>query len=161
MTANYLVVGAGRSGIAATKLLLKHGYEVTLFDDQKEEKLSYFKSSDFAHTNLKTCFGQESSLSLWERAREKALIFSPGISCEHKLVKKAQSLNINIMSEIDCAYDFLPPLKIIGVTGTNGKSTTTIMIENILRCAHKKVYAGGNLGVPLCELALSIRKRAC
>lgn len=156
MTAIYLIMGAGRSGIAASKLLLHHGAQVVLFDDQRESQLGYFKSSGLSgHERLSTCFGQRLSVNL---SVYKALILSPGISFEHELIKKAQKLGLNIMSEIDCAYDFLPALKIIGVTGTNGKSTTTIMIEHILRTAQARAYACGNLGVPLCELALTALK---
>lgn len=157
MTFTYLIMGAGRSGIAASRLLLYHGAHVELFDDQEESRLNYFKSSDLAgHKHLRVCFGgQRPSLSL---DSYKALIVSPGISFEHELIKKALDSGLTIMSEIDCAYEFLPPLKIIGVTGTNGKSTTTIMIEHILRTAQTRAYACGNLGVPLCELALKAQK---
>ena len=151
----YLIVGAGRSGIAAAKLLLHHGAHVELFDDQHEPQLSYYKNSDLVgHERLVTSFGQAPSLAL---ANYEALILSPGVSLEHELIKQAHESGLKIMSEIDCAYNFLsnlPKLKIIGITGTNGKSTTTVMIEHILRTAKMRAFACGNLGVPLCELAL-------
>jgi len=154
MNSNYLIMGAGRSGIAAAKLLLHQGAQVELFDDQKEALLSYFKKSGLAgHPRLRTYFGQELSINLANLASYEALIVSPGISFEHELIKKAQNLGVTITSEIDCAFDFLPELKIIGVTGTNGKSTTTTMIAHIL-AQGARAYACGNIGIPLCEMAL-------
>ena len=149
MTERILVMGAGRSGIAATKLLLKNNFLVELYDDQKQDKLNYFNKSDLKFNNkLLTSFGED------PKSNYNKIILSPGISQEHKIIKQAQEKKIKIISEIDCAYEFLAPTKIIGITGTNGKSTTTVMIEHILRCAHKKVFACGNLGVALSEIVL-------
>jgi UDP-N-acetylmuramoylalanine--D-glutamate ligase len=146
---NCLVLGAGRSGSAAAKLLLHHGADVTLYDDKPYEKLNHISETLFKEPKLKTCFNKELSLDNFDCA-----VISPGISYKHTLIEKAKNKNILLLNEIDNAYKFLRPATIIGITGTNGKSTTTTMIEHILRVAKKCVYAGGNLGMPLSEIAL-------
>jgi len=196
MSINFLskqvvVFGAGRSGLAATNLLLQYGAEVILTDDASFEELPLLKAFDkidHAKLTLKLC-GDRPIISKDSCA---ALILSPGISYEHPLVKAALDQGISILNEIDLAYLFLggcfkspsallkysqavmydrihslpsrafrladgllkQPL-IIGITGTNGKSTTTVMLGQILKRTGFKVFFGGNLGEPLCSMIVN------
>lgn len=125
-----LIIGAGRSGKAAFKLLQKHGISALLFDDYiKEYKI------------------------LCDLSEVSAVVLSPGIDRSHALVKEALRLGIQVINELELAALFLPDYKMIGITGTNGKSTTTVMLESILQSAGIKAKACGNLGIPLSEIA--------
>src|SRR5580704_1956263 len=126
-----LILGAGRSGMAAHALLVMHGIKTKIYDDN----IKNYNSEIFIH-----------DISL--------VILSPGIDRKHFLVKKALLENIPILNERDLATLFLKECKIIGITGTNGKSTTTVMLESILKTAGLNAIACGNLGIPLCEIAL-------
>jgi|SRR5579871_1377613 len=150
--AKVLVIGAGRSGIAATKLLLKNDLTVDLFDDHKLEHLRFFNDASLSdEKNLKTHFGAKTDVILTGFA---AVILSPGVSLDHVLVKRAQAGNVPVLSEIDLASIFSPPHVMIGITGTNGKSTTTAMITSILNASGRKAVACGNIGIPLSDMVL-------
>lgn len=125
-----LIIGAGRSGFAAFELLKKHQISALLFDDHK------------------------GLLPEFDMQEISSVILSPGVEREHRLVKKALSFGIPILNEMDLAFKFLKPAMIIGITGTNGKSTTTKMLESMLNCVGR-AKACGNLGLPLCEIALN------
>ena len=149
-----LVIGAGISGVYAAKLLLKNNTEVVLYDDKPINLLPHVLSANLDSCLLKTCFNAnlllDNSFDL--------VIISPGVPKEHYLVKKALELNIKILSEIDFASKFLDNNMVIGVTGTNGKSTTTSMIADIFKEASFEVFAGGNLGIPLSKFILEQNK---
>lgn len=144
-----LVIGAGRSGVAATRLLLKHGVRVILYDDHPREQLRYFNETDlFGHALLTTCFNRAFDKSI----NISAAILSPGVPRTHPLVVHAEKNHVLVINEIDLAAQFLPPhCTMIGITGTNGKSTTTVMMASICAQKSKHVIACGNLGTPLCD----------
>ena len=74
------------------------------------------------------------------------------------LIKRCEELNLRVENEIEVAYHFLPDnIKIIGVTGSNGKTTTTTIIYNMLKCLGKSVVMGGNIGTPLTDLLPNIK----
>lgn len=148
--AHIVVMGAGKSGLAATRLLLKHGAHVMLYDD-KESRLKLLDGELSDHEHLTLHCGPN-SLLLDESIA--AAVLSPGIDSLHPLVQHIIAQKIPLYNEIDLALEVLPPHTIIGITGTNGKSTTTVMMESILIAAGVKAIACGNLGTPLCELAL-------
>src|SRR5262249_59982372 len=75
------------------------------------------------------------------------VIPSPGVARENILLQEASARRIPILSEIELAYRF-SQAPVVAITGTNGKSTTTTLAGEILRAAGKKVFTGGNLGVP-------------
>lgn len=149
---NALVIGAGRSGLAAARLLLEKGVNVALFDDQPASQLRYVREFEHLdHENLKSHFAD--SHFVYDSSYD-VVILSPGVSLNHHLVLDAQERKIPILNEIEIALLFRPTLKIIGITGTNGKSTATVMMESILKAAGLKACAGGNLGIPLCDLVM-------
>jgi UDP-N-acetylmuramoylalanine--D-glutamate ligase len=78
----------------------------------------------------------------------EVLIPSPGIPAENLLLREAQARSIPILSEIEVAYHFLDA-PLVGITGTNGKSTTTTLIGEIFKASGSNVFVGGNLGAPL------------
>jgi UDP-N-acetylmuramoylalanine--D-glutamate ligase len=80
------------------------------------------------------------------------VIPSPGVPAENLLLREAQARSISILSEIEIAYRFLSA-PLVGITGTNGKSTTTTLIGEIFTANGTKVFVGGNLGAPLIGFA--------
>ena len=83
---------------------------------------------------------------------------SPGVPPYNDILEAAQKRNIPVISEIEMAYRFLK-VPIIAVTGTNGKTTTTTLLGEILKYAGKKIFVGGNIGNPLIEYVEPHRKR--
>lgn len=147
-----LVIGAGRSGLAATRLLLAQGAEVALFDDQPVSQLRYVRDFEhLGHRNLKSHFNDPHFIF---DSSYDVVILSPGVVLNHPLILSAQEHRIPILNEIEIALQYKPNLTIIGITGTNGKSTATVMMESILNAAGLRACAGGNLGIPLCDLIL-------
>jgi UDP-N-acetylmuramoylalanine--D-glutamate ligase len=148
--ASVLIIGAGRSGIAAAKLALHRGHPVSLFDDQPEEKLRYFLEANLAQKSGLSCVFNQPDFSLDQNFG--VVILSPGVPLTHRLVMAAKKQGIPVLNEIEMALNFKPSLKIVGITGTNGKSTATVMMTSVFEQAGLKVRAGGNLGTPLCDL---------
>jgi UDP-N-acetylmuramoylalanine--D-glutamate ligase len=129
-----LVYGAGVSGIGAYKLLLTKGYEVTLVDDVKGVK-------------KEEIIDRLEGFSL--------MIKSPGIPFDNELVVAAKAAGIEIIDEIELAYRYYPHKKIIAITGTNGKTTTTTKTKELLEYAGFKAVFAGNIGNTFAEVALS------
>jgi UDP-N-acetylmuramoylalanine--D-glutamate ligase len=150
------VMGAGISGVAAARLLLARGHDVCLIDDRPLEALRHFQNAQLTSPKLYTHFGAPFVGDLAEFA---CLVVSPGVALSHPVVQAGRKAKTPILSEIDLAWMFLKPIKAIGITGTNGKSTTTSLVAHLLRQAGLKVFAGGNLGEPLCDLACSMATR--
>ena len=81
------------------------------------------------------------------------IVKNPGINNNHKYVIKAKELNIPVINEVELAYNLLPDnVKIISITGSNGKTTTTTLTYNILKRANLPVHLAGNIGYPMCSI---------
>ncbi|MDR3596860.1 MAG: UDP-N-acetylmuramoyl-L-alanine--D-glutamate ligase [Clostridium sp.] len=86
------------------------------------------------------------------------LVKNPGISNNHKYIEKAKKFNIPVINEMELAFRYFPKgVTIIGVTGTNGKTTTTTMIYEFLKKASKSVFLMGNIGYPVCSFLLKLK----
>ena len=86
------------------------------------------------------------------------IVKNPAIMATSDIVKKIEELNIPCINEMELAYHYLPEnLTIIGVTGSNGKTTTVTMIYNLLKLHGLSVILGGNIGTPLCDLLSDIK----
>ncbi len=91
-------------------------------------------------------------------AKMDEIVLSPGIPTTHPALKLAVEKGVPILSEIEYAYRSCSDIPVIAITGTNGKTTTTTMIAEVLKKAGKKVFCGGNIGIPYCDLPLSGEK---
>ena len=146
----FAVLGAGRSGMAITKLLLNNGAKEILLTDEKElnenslniesDKLK-FESNGFTDSIL----------------NYDVLIKSPGIPPSKEILVKARSLKKKIYSEVEAAGWFCPA-PIIGITGTNGKTTTTVLIGEIFKNAGFKTFVCGNVGKAFSEIVNDVTK---
>lgn len=153
-----LVAGSGKSGIAAAKLLLSMGGEVVLYDGN--EKLDGDK--------LKENFDEDTrprlTVVLGELTRTDLLgvelsIISPGIPLDAPFVAVLDEAKIPIWSEIQLAYHVAKG-KLLAITGTNGKTTTTALTGEIMKSHFEAVFVVGNIGIPYTETALDTTERS-
>ena len=138
--AKYLVVGAGCSGVAAANFLAARGEEVALTDSNPHPDVPFP-----LHDRVTRLFGYQNESAL-DGVRE--VVISPGVPLTIPLLQRAAALAIPVIGEIELAYRHLRGT-IIAVTGSNGKSTTTTLIGEILKAAGWDPIVAGNIGQPL------------
>ncbi|MGB9976751.1 UDP-N-acetylmuramoyl-L-alanine--D-glutamate ligase [Thermovenabulum sp.] len=143
-----LVVGLARSGTAACEELLKMGAKVTATDIKKEEELKEVIKK-FEGKEIKFILGHH-PLSLLDDV--DFIVASPGVPLDIELFQKARGKNIPVISELELGYMF-NKAPIIAVTGTNGKTTTTTLIGEILKNDGKNISVAGNIGIPFIQEA--------
>lgn len=145
-----LVVGTGISGIAATELLVNQNIDTILFDGNKEldtEKL-YAKSEVLR--NVPLVLGE---LSDEVMDTLDVVVLSPGVPTDLPMVNKMREKGIAIWGEIELAYYFAKG-RIVAITGTNGKTTTTALTGEIMANYFNDVKVVGNIGIPYTSVAL-------
>ena len=150
MSQKVLVAGTGKSGIAAAKLLLAMGGEVVLYDGN--DKLDPEKIKENFEEDAKV------TIVLGELTRPDLLgvelsIISPGIPLDAPFVPVLDEAKIPIWSEIQLAYHVAKG-KLIAITGTNGKTTTTALTGAIMKTFFDEVFVVGNIGIPYTDVAL-------
>ncbi len=134
------LIGLGKSGLSAQKLLLSVGFseaDLILFDEKSS--MAHFQN--------------------WDDSRllgSQTYVVSPGVPLKNPFFKRALAEGKHITSEISLAASLLTTEKIIGVTGSVGKSTVTSLLGEALRTFDQNAFVGGNLGVPFCEYALNL-----
>lgn len=151
------ILGLARSGYQAAKVLIERGNRVVLNDGKEEEKLDSNQISELRKLGVELIFGSHPDEILDESF--DYLIKNPGVPIDHKYVLKARELGIEVINEVEMAYRLLPEdVKIISITGTNGKTTTTTLTYEIMKKAFgDKVFLAGNIGYPLCSILNSIK----
>ena len=138
-----LVIGLARTGRECARFLVEQGASVTVSDLRPEAELKDEVKS-LAGLPIRYFFGAEERR--WLEAMD-CVIPSPGVAAENPLLSEAAAGGIPVLSEIELAYRFFrAPL--VAVTGTNGKSTTTTLIGEMVKAGGRKVFVGGNLGTP-------------
>jgi UDP-N-acetylmuramoylalanine--D-glutamate ligase len=136
----YLVVGAGKSGVAAANFLVARGEEVSITDSSPHPDVP-FPLDD----RVRRFFGYQDEAAL---NGATTVIVSPGVPLTIPLLQRAASRTIPVIGEIELAYRYLQGT-MIAVTGSNGKSTTTALIGEILKIAGRQPIVAGNIGQPL------------
>ena len=147
------ILGMARSGYEAAKLLSDYNNEIIVTDgkEQKEELVSELES-----LGVKVIITSD-QLSLLDDSFDY-VIKNPGIKYDNPVVVKAKELGIKVINEIEMAYSFLDKsVNIIGVTGSNGKTTTTTLISEFMKNSFDNVYLGGNIGIPLSNFVRDIK----
>ena len=137
----YAVYGLARSGLATAAALVASGAEVVAWDVKEEARAD--APSGTRVENL-----DEADLSQFD-----SLVVTPGLPLNrHPIAQRARDAGIEIIGDIELfarARPELPPHKVVGITGTNGKSTTTSLVHHILKTAHAPTAMGGNIGLPI------------
>lgn len=148
-----LILGMAKSGYYAAKLLANNNEIIVTDKKVDEEKVQELE-------NLGVTFVQsETGEELLDGVT--LVIKNPGIIPSQPCVVKAKSLGIKIVNEMEVAYHYLPKnVKIIGVTGSNGKTTTTTIIYELLKRHHIPVTLGGNIGYPLSQVVKDIKENS-
>ena len=144
-----LILGFARSGYEAAKVLIKRGNIVILNDSKNEDVLDQEKIKELRDMGVQFVFGSHPDDLLDDSF--DYLIKNPGVPIDHKYVLKSRKLGIEVINEVEMCYRLLPQgIKIVSITGTNGKTTTTTITYNILKKAFgERVVLAGNIGYPL------------
>jgi UDP-N-acetylmuramoylalanine--D-glutamate ligase len=148
------VIGLGRSGIAAAKLLIKHGYTVTLSDSNRNPNLETQKQ-ELEKLGINVKLGDK-----FAPTNEDIIVVSPGVPWDIAPLVKAREMGIDTIGEMELAWRYLQDIPWVAITGTNGKTTTTALVDVIFQAAGLDTIGCGNIGFAACELALLETKPA-
>ena len=144
------ILGFARSGYEAAKYLIKKGNEVLINDGKEESKVDQKKKEELEKLGVKFFFGSHPD-DLLDNSYDY-LIKNPGVPIHHKYVEKAKEIGVEVINEVEMAYRLLPKdVTLIGITGTNGKTTTTTLTYEIIKEAGIRCHLAGNIGYPLCS----------
>ncbi len=151
-----LVLGMARSGIAIAKFLSKYHNEIVITDLKEQEK-SVVKELEDLNIKVVICEQQENLID----ESIAIVIKNPAIRKDHPAVEKARNLGIPVINEVEASFSFLPKdTTIIGITGSNGKTTTTTITYELLKTLNRPVYLAGNIGIPLASIVGDIKENA-
>lgn len=144
----FSVIGLGRSGLEAAKLLVLKGAAVFASDAKGRDEIADV-GAELEELGVEVEYGGHSDRVL----EAEVIVVSPGVRSDVPILKKASDRNIPIISEVELAYSFLE-CDIVAVTGTNGKTTTASLMHHILQKGGLKSAVGGNMapGEPLTAL---------
>lgn len=150
-----LVIGIGLSGISACKLLSKVGANVTISDSKKLDQIKFdLKQIEKLGVNVITGSNPDDIVLEFD-----LIVLSPSVPKDLPFIKKAIDNNVKVIPEIELAYLLLKG-HIIGVSGTNGKTTTTNLIYTIFKNNFDSVFETGNIGKPISDYVLESKDRS-
>lgn len=141
---NVLVFGSGISGIGAAGLLEERGVSVTLYDgnDKLDVEEIHGKMKDGAKTDIVLGEFPEELLGKLD-----LVIISPGVPTDLPIVNRMRESDIPVVGEIELAYE-LGKGEVLAITGTNGKTTTTALLGEIMKAVYDSAFVVGNIGIP-------------
>jgi UDP-N-acetylmuramoylalanine--D-glutamate ligase len=139
-----LVVGLARTGVATARFCAERGAIVTAVDSRTEEEIGTVVQ-ELRAAGVQLQFGQNLETAV---EGQQLIVPSPGVPADGELLNAAHKKNIPIWSEIELAYRFLRGT-LVGITGSNGKTTTTSLVDHILRHAGLRTALAGNIGTPM------------
>ncbi|MBI07305.1 MAG: UDP-N-acetylmuramoyl-L-alanine--D-glutamate ligase [Rhodospirillaceae bacterium] len=138
---NVAILGLARSGLATARAMLAGGTRVLAWDDSSECRKEAARAGVPIHPNGRFDW------------REVAILVpSPGIPLDHPTIIAARAARVEVIGDVELLWRAMRNHQFVGITGTNGKSTTTSLIGHILRQARQNVQVGGNLGAPALSL---------
>jgi len=138
------VIGLGRTGVATANFLSLRGAKVSIMDRKPQDQL--FELSGQLLPGVETFYNNSDPLP-----NSELIVISPGVDIESEFLQSSRKKGIEIISEIELASRF-NDVPMIGITGTNGKSTCTSLIGEILQEGGNNTQVGGNLGTPFISL---------
>src|SRR5204862_4627756 len=144
------VIGLARSGRAVAILLRKHGYNVYASDLASSPGTGK-TAEELRAQGISVDIGRH---DLGRLANAGLVVTSPGVPPSAKPLAFARSKGVSISSEVEIAINFLEGPRVIAITGTNGKTTTTALIAHLLRGLDLEAVEAGNIGTPLSEIAM-------
>ena len=148
-----LILGAAKSGLAAASLLANKNNDITLSDINPLKKEDEMMLNELGIKIIIT----PNQVDLIDSSYD-LVIKNPAIMSTSDIVKKLENLGIRTENEMEVAYHYLPQdITIIGITGSNGKTTTTTIIYELLKRHGKNTVLGGNIGTPLSTLVTKIK----
>ncbi|HET9870595.1 MAG TPA: UDP-N-acetylmuramoyl-L-alanine--D-glutamate ligase, partial [bacterium] len=145
------VIGLGRSGLAAARLLAVRGAQVVVIDEKTPEKLGPWidKARDLP---LKLSLGR---MDLAAILSSDLVVTSPGVPFDHPALEQAREQGIPVLGELELAYGYCPA-PVAAITGTNGKTTTTALTAAMIQAGGKKALACGNIGRAFAEAVFEL-----
>ena len=143
-----LVVGLGRSGVASAFFLQEHGAKVIVSDSKSEAQLQS-EVPALLDRGISIETGRHGERTFRD---QDLIVVSPGVPSDQPQLQHARSLGIPVIGEVELAFRFLQG-KVLAITGSNGKTTTTTLVGEILSKSGKKTLVGGNIGTPVISLA--------
>ena len=153
-----LIIGAGKSGIGSACLLERNGAIPVIYDSNENAIEADIRSK------LESALGKESNAEIItgvfknEMTEGVALtVLSPGVPTDIDFVMYIKSKNIPVWGEIELAYNFAKG-KVVAITGTNGKTTTTSLVGQIMQEYYESVYIVGNIGNPYTDVAMDMNE---
>ncbi len=152
-----IVIGLGASGNGVAKLLLSQGCEVVLFEQNKNANFLK-RAQELIALGIQVKLGTPLEIESFEPWLDKLnlIVISPGIPLDHPTLQKLKTLGIPIKGEVEIAWQSLKNIPWIGITGTNGKTTVTRMLNHVLQSTPLKAPMGGNIGTSVSEIAHNI-----
>ncbi|QGT99134.1 UDP-N-acetylmuramoyl-L-alanine--D-glutamate ligase [Candidatus Syntrophocurvum alkaliphilum] len=152
---NILVLGLARSGLAAIYTLHKRGANITACDIRDKEQLTNV-ISELKFLNIEIFVGGYPEIT---KEQYDVMVVSPGVPLDIEPVQNAINEGIKVIGEVELAYLLKSPeVQMYAVTGTNGKTTTTALLQNMFEINGDNSVAGGNIGVPLVKLVDTFEK---
>lgn len=145
-----LVAGMGKSGMASVIKSLELGSEVLAYDKKSIEAMASETISILEEKKVHCFFGRDPKAEELEKL--DAIIISPGVFPEPDFIENARSKGVEVIGELEFAYR-LGTGKFIAITGTNGKTTTTTLVGEIVKKAGRDTVVAGNIGIPVVEKA--------
>ncbi len=152
-----LVLGAARQGLSAARFLARQYAKVLLNDQRAESEFSHLRA-ELHQLNIETCFGSH-PFGLLQGV--DLLCISGGVPLDHPIVQKALDTGIPLTNDTQIFFESVKT-RVVGITGSAGKTTTTIMLGEIAKkavSADQSVWVGGNIGYPMLDHADEIRRQ--
>ena len=146
------VIGLGRSGFSAARLLSVHGAQVAVLDDKTPEKLSAWIERAKELTHVKLMLGGIDPITA---ANSDLVVVSPGVPYNHPALETAREKGVTVIGEMELAYGYCPA-PVAAITGTNGKTTTTTLANAMIQASGKKSIACGNIGKAFAEAVFEL-----
>ncbi|MFM6132138.1 MAG: UDP-N-acetylmuramoyl-L-alanine--D-glutamate ligase [Cuspidothrix sp.] len=149
-----LIIGFGKSGVAAARLLKQEGWEVELCDSSTSPTLLE-QQQQLASEHITVKLGNTPEFTNSDIS--KLIVVSPGVPWDIPILAKARELGIETVGEMELAWRHLQDIPWVAITGTNGKTTTTALTAAIFQTAGLNAPACGNIGYAACEVAIEAR----
>ncbi len=151
-----IILGMAKSGYEVAKILYKYTKDIVINDLKEDQELEHI--NELKQLGIKVILGDHPDDLITKDVN--FIIKNPGIKNDHKYVLQAKEYNIPVINEVEVAYLLLPKdITLIGITGSNGKTTTTTLIYEIIKSANMPVHLTGNIGYPLSAFVNKIKPK--